>query len=297
MLRWVLVAAAAFAGAPLVAHWHHGPEKPVIVSGHADPRRTASGAEERWRKKSVEVVLDGSLDAKNVDLRESVVNAFGAWLEGVPDLPRVSFDHEPARPIAIGPDGENRIYYGLIPIAGHTDDLALTIAYPDPESGEILETDIVINSRTKIMTSGVAPGSGTRTSSGAKSSRFDDSSSTGSCNGGYDLPSVVTHEVGHFFGLSEDITNQSATMYYSTAPCETRQRKVTMSDALEMTKLYSLPAAAESSAAPSSASPSVQCGVTARAPNGESARRALFCASSLLFAVRFRRSSSRRPRR
>jgi hypothetical protein len=58
------------------------------------------------------------------------------------------------------------------------------------------------------------------------------------CTNQFDFRSVVTHEAGHFFGLGEDMQDGSATMYYSTKPCDIGKRDLKATDASEVTSLY-----------------------------------------------------------
>ena len=48
----------------------------------------------------------------------------------------------------------------------------------------------------------------------------------------------MTHEVGHFFGLGEDETDATATMFYCTSPCETHKRSLEPSDETTMAEVY-----------------------------------------------------------
>ena len=59
-----------------------------------------------------------------------------------------------------------------------------------------------------------------------------------SAAGHYDVQNVLTHEVGHFFGLGEDDQLMDATMYVSTPPCETQKRDLAVTDEQAMTQLY-----------------------------------------------------------
>jgi hypothetical protein len=58
------------------------------------------------------------------------------------------------------------------------------------------------------------------------------------CDGRYDLESVVAHEVGHFFGLGEDMADAEATMYFRTSRCDLGKRVIGPADAAELAVLY-----------------------------------------------------------
>jgi hypothetical protein len=328
----VLVIGLAAAGAKLLAHT---PAHPQVVSGRAGPKMTKSGAPERWEQGEVTITLDASLDQLSPAARESVQQAFGSWLSSQAKLPRVTFDSRPHAPLLLEPDGENRIYYAPITLPGHENDLAITLGYSNPDTGEILEADIVVNSRhpfalldavamgagqgaaQKDDTRGPGPGaqgngSGQQGGNGAPGSAGTGSDGThggskgaspgaqgdgngngngktaaaptgptpgapgngsgkaaaaptaptpgapgngngktaptptppaaAACSNKYDLESVVAHEAGHFWGLGEDMTDPTATMYFSTSPCTVGKRVLKADDSHEVSALYAEPA-------------------------------------------------------
>jgi hypothetical protein len=60
-----------------------------------------------------------------------------------------------------------------------------------------------------------------------------------SCNRDvYDVENVLSHEVGHFFGLGEEMSDTSATMYLCTNRCETHKRELTIVDRAAVAWLY-----------------------------------------------------------
>lgn len=71
------------------------------------------------------------------------------------------------------------------------------------------------------------------------------------CTDGYDIQSVVMHEIGHFWGLGEEMTDMDAAMYFSTAPCNIAKRTLKAGDAVAISSLYAeeLPAGDTSSPA------------------------------------------------
>jgi hypothetical protein len=54
----------------------------------------------------------------------------------------------------------------------------------------------------------------------------------------YDVENVLSHEVGHFFGLGEEMADTAATMYLCTNRCETHKRELTIVDQAAVAWLY-----------------------------------------------------------
>jgi hypothetical protein len=268
--------------------------KPEIVSGRAAPKVTSSGADERWWQDQVTVTLDGSLDGVSKDARDAVEQAFGTWIASSAKLPHVTFDTRDASPFQLDADGENRIYFAPITIPKHENDLAITVVYTNTDTGEILEADMIVNSRHtwKLLdadgddddkTDGTKPASSTL---GLKGNGLK------SCSNTYDLRSVVTHEAGHFWGLGEDYTDTKATMFYSTPPCNVGKRELKTDDTQEVSSLYAKPMA-DSGGTDSTSTAAKACNVAL----GRSSSSGVFgvgLAALALAAVRRRSKSSRR---
>lgn len=214
----------------------------AIVSGRAPPKRSSTGAEERWQKSRVTVTIDDSIDALGPAARQAVESAFGAWLTSGARIPAFTFDSAHGTRVSEEPDGKNSVIYAAIDIPGHRNDLALTIAFTDPDTGAIVEADLVINSRHRF---GVL---GTESHASGHTANSDHESGSGlgrcgsprvfECRGRYDPESVTMHEVGHFLGLGRDDTNTCAVMYRSTGRCEVNKRTLSSDDRTAMTELY-----------------------------------------------------------
>jgi hypothetical protein len=169
------------------------------------------------------------------------MQAFGRWVESDGRLPDVSFDsgNTTATPTH---DGKSTISYGRIIAPGHERDLAITVTYAE-QSGEIVEADIVLNSLYPIGV--LTP----KARDHDKDSRDSDDDSHGSsksmpageaqdCQNRYDLQNVTTHEVGHFFGLGEDMVERGSAMFQTIDQCETHKRALSDTDVSALSILY-----------------------------------------------------------
>jgi hypothetical protein len=192
--------------------------RPQVVSGRPGIKETRAGVHERWSAKELAMTLDPSLDALGPQAKDAVRTAVGSWMSSVDALPRVRFEVGGEHAAAVR-DGVNRVVLAPIELAGHERDLAVTIGYADVDSGVIVEADVVFNADYSFVTG------------------------TGKCTHDYDLTSVATHEMGHFFGLGDDMTDETTTMYFRTGRCETHKRILADADREVITSLYEEPEA------------------------------------------------------
>ena len=193
-----------------------------VVSGTAGIRTTKSGKNERWADGRVTIVIDGSVRSLGESADDAVKAAFGAWAASDASLPAMMFDVRDEHGHAAR-DGVNRVLVAPITIPGHEKDVAITIAYANDATGEIVEADILLNAAYPFR---------------ALSEASDDSKQGEDCDHRYDVQNVMTHESGHFFGLGEDMADLKASMYFRSAPCETHKRNLTESDRGPMASLY-----------------------------------------------------------
>jgi hypothetical protein len=211
-----------------------------LVSGRAGLKTTAAGAHEKWAaNKPVTIVLDGSLDTLGPGARAAVRDAFGTWAASGTGLPSLTIDNQSASGRAER-DGVNRILVRPITIAGHEKDVAVTIGYADERTGALIEVDTIFNSKYAFAALD-AEGTPAKTTDPSKTTDDkDDRGESSNCKKRYDLQNIATHEAGHFFGLGEDLDDAAATMYFSSAICETHKRALTGPDHEAMSGLYSV---------------------------------------------------------
>jgi len=202
-----------------------------VVSGNPTLKKGADGDSVRWHSNRSKIYFDSSLDRAGRHAREVVELGFGTWLASGAKLPSLDFDSTEGARFGQVPNGKSEVMYGPITLHGHENDLALTVTFSDPKTGEVVESDMIFNSKHPF---GILPYS---TMSATESASLGKASG---CDQKYDLQSVATHEAGHFFGLGEDFEDKPATMFYTTGRCETNKRALHGSDETTMNALYSV---------------------------------------------------------
>jgi len=223
-------AAFGLAGAASLSHLRTRPPPVMqIVSGNPALKKGSDGESVRWHARKSKIYFDASLDHVGHHAREAVQLGFGTWIGSGAKLPGLDFDSTQGARFGQTPNGKSEVMYGPITLAGHENDLALTVTFSDPKTGEVVESDMIFNSKHPF---GVLP------YSPAAAPQATNAPGTTSCEQRYDLQSVATHEAGHFFGLGEDFDAKPATMYYTTGRCETNKRVLQNSDESTMNALY-----------------------------------------------------------
>ncbi len=237
--------------------------------------RAANQGAVRWHQEAVDVVLDSSLDAISASAASSFGRALDAWRASDASLPSVSTSRDDAatksRQIGYDASGPNQnvlMYakYGWAPAHGA---LAVTVLTYDKATGKILDADIVFNGGGRLfgeLTTESSEGIGdpvviepaiqngtsaetdedsdvdTQESKLTESASALSSSSPAAQQSGsrkYDFANILTHELGHFLGLSEDYQNERSTMYTTTRLGETTKRVIEADDATALQVVYS----------------------------------------------------------
>jgi hypothetical protein len=217
-----LVAGAAAVGVGLHP-WSAAHPHTRRVSGTPEPRLTSSGAQEHWPVGApIGAVLDPSIDAMDPGAKEAIIAAFATWQSANVGAPPVALTIDNTPGVA-AEDGVNRILYGPITVPGYEKAVAVTISYADGD-GVIVEADMIVNDAYKLAVV-AKPSDETVPASAA-------------CGGRYDVQNVTTHEAGHFLGLGEDMTEEKATMFITSTPCQTHKRALTPGDVTAMQSIY-----------------------------------------------------------
>jgi len=200
-----------------------------------------------WMTKDVELYLDPTLDELS-DATATVTLALATW-NSDPRLPHVSLKVGVADAVGYHADQTNRntVRFMEKGAAIAKGALAITEVSYDADKNAIVDGDIVLNG---IYTFGNLRQTSTHRSSGNKAV--------------YDLTDVLTHELGHWFGLADNPDDPLALMYPYFCPNETRTLVLADSDVQAVDQLY----ASTSTSNPSHASCSISIPSRAHEPYG-----------------------------
>ena len=113
-------------------------------------------------------------------------------------------------------DLERLIEQGLWPQA---DLVAITLTRYEPNTGEIVDADIVVNAAKFSIV------------------EIDPDVSCGNNSDTHDLENTLVHEVGHFIGFAH-VTDAEATMFANAKSCETKKRDLSMDDLGGLCSVY-----------------------------------------------------------
>ncbi|MBI5532258.1 MAG: matrixin family metalloprotease [Deltaproteobacteria bacterium] len=224
LVRW-LTAALVLVVAPSEAAAYCfsstcGEEQPICVPSEGEP----CGNVRHWMRDCVGYALqrNGTASLTLVEVADAARAAFGAWTLAqcdtgdypgidVIEMGEVACNRKEFNPIA-GNVNVVTFYDADWPYPKDSDALALTWVSFVPSTGEIVDADIEVN--TSSFTFSV---SGTSTD--------------------YDLVGVLTHEVGHFFGMAHSL-DQESTMRGDVLPGDTGLRSLMNDDVAGICALY-----------------------------------------------------------
>lgn len=194
-------------------------------------KHTKDGQSVRWPSTQVSFVVDPTLEAAVPGAGMAVASAMASW-SGAEGAPVLSYSVGTA-PGVIAVDGVNSVVYAPegYPPAG--DALAVTLVSFSDETGEIIDTDIVINGihGFAVLAAG-AQASGPAIA-------LDAQGSAGATDGPFDVEHVVSHELGHALGLADvDVEGDAAVMFAYTAPGDPSRRGPQADDLAGIQSLY-----------------------------------------------------------
>lgn len=249
-------------------------------AGAYEVKRTASGLPIHWEKSAVTFEIDPSVARAVPGGYDAVAEALASWStqEGAPTLTVAAIDEE-RRP---GNDGHNVISFAPDGYAAAGNALAVTVLSYDPNTGAIVDADIVINGKHPfaVLSEDAKPEPGTR----PVSNESNEGDQPEHVEGRFDLTHVVAHETGHALGLNDDL-NPGPVMYLYTMPNDASSRGPAADDLAGLKVLY---------AGGSSPTPSAGCSKASIAAPAPDARGALAIALALAGWMTRRRGQSRR---
>jgi len=175
-----------------------------------------------WETTSVDLYLDPSLDELS-GVSTIMAQALATWTSDS-RLPHVSLLVGKADAVGYreGQTNRNTVRFMANGATIAKGALAITEVSYDAETDAIVDGDIILNG---IYTFGNLRLSGALPCSGKKAV--------------YDLTDVLTHELGHWFGLPDNTDDPLALMYPNFGPNETRTLVMADSDVEAVDQLYS----------------------------------------------------------
>jgi hypothetical protein len=183
---------------------------PNVAYGYTQ-KHTTGGRLVSWKRSQVDITVirtDACSCPSRTDVIGSLERAATTWNE-TPTAPHINITERSGNP-EWGIDGINGVY--LVedwPFSFRA--LAVTLTTYNDDTGELIDTDIIINGELPFSLSGE--------------------------RNKYDLDTVLTHELGHVLGLDESEV-RSATMFPDTRIGETDRRQLSTDDIDGILYLY-----------------------------------------------------------
>lgn len=191
---------------------------PVISGG------TASGSQPpTWRDDKITLTLDPTFMALP-NARVALQAAVTAFTSVASELPAVEIVESQVLGTSLLKESgasDHRISFAVDgePLAKGA--LAITLVAVSQDGNAIVDGDIIVNGEHHFRDAAEYAG-------GWANSRVSY----------YDLQNVLTHELGHWFGLGEEYVDTESTMYAYVNPGETKKRDLTLDDATAVQLAY-----------------------------------------------------------
>ena len=183
---------------------------PNVAYGYTQ-KYTSGGRLVSWKRSQVDITVvrtDNCSCPSRTEVISSLERSAATWNE-IPAAPHINITENSDSP-EWGIDGINGVY--LVqdwPFSFRA--LAVTLTTYNDDTGELIDTDIIINGEMRFGLSGE--------------------------RNRYDLDTVLTHELGHVLGLDESDV-RGATMFPDTRRGETDRRQLSTDDVDGILSLY-----------------------------------------------------------
>jgi hypothetical protein len=175
-----------------------------------------------WREGLVRLTIDPSFSALP-NARFALEQALLAWTSSVSELPQVELVDSTTDGASLSAEENNtdhRISFAASGTAQANGALAITLIAVNGDAESIVDADIIVNGAHHFA---LFDAHGTPATASALAPQVASAPL-------YDLQDVLTHELGHWFGLRENYANKLSTMYAYVEPSEVSKRDLDLED-------------------------------------------------------------------
>jgi hypothetical protein len=148
-------------------------------------------------------------------LETIAANTFSEWLAPLAGMVNIARDPINSTATKQLLDGKNNIAWGRTAVGT----LGVTTTWYYPDTGEVVETDTIMSNKYSWYWSG---------------------SNTCAYSDVYDAQNILTHEIGHWFGLADhySVDYENNTMYGYGSKTESKKNTLTAGDILGLRAIY-----------------------------------------------------------